>query len=47
LEPLFTSPFEKGGLRGGYLKKISPNPFFQRGGLNNFKIKYTNEGIVF
>ena len=30
------SPFEKGGLRGDLSNKISPNPSFQRGGLNTY-----------
>ncbi len=33
---LFTSPFEKGGLRGIYLIKSPLTPLFQRGGLNDY-----------
>jgi hypothetical protein len=32
----FTSPFEKGGLRGIYLIKSPLTPLFQRGGLNRY-----------
>ena len=32
---LFTSPFEKGGLRGIYLIKSPLTPLFQRGEPNN------------
>jgi hypothetical protein len=35
---LFTSPFEKGGLRGIYLIKSPLTLFFKEGGLNNYKI---------